>query len=213
MIRLGNSLFVGDNGGTTGTTAFTCTGPNRILLVGVQNFQNTGTTDRTTGVTYAGVALTLITNVQVPTLTGYWNSFWYLANPASGTNNVVVTLSSNVLVFDTNIAFFNGVDPTAPINVSGTATTSAGTTLTKTLTTTVGNCMNVGNFMASGQNMTAGANTREISGTVNKKMFDSGFVINPVGNTTLTITTGSNDNMCMVMASLKPASQGVPSTI
>jgi hypothetical protein len=81
------------------TWSHTCSGSNRILVVGVNArglVSNTNTT--VTGVTYNGVALTKIRHDSVDsgdTMRGR-TELWYLIAPATGANNIVVTWTGTV---------------------------------------------------------------------------------------------------------------------
>jgi len=78
---------------TSVTFAFSTTGSNRLLLVGV--LQVATGSDVVSSVTYNGVALTRINTVTF--LNGNRrNNLYYLLAPATGSNNCVVTLSSGI---------------------------------------------------------------------------------------------------------------------
>jgi hypothetical protein len=62
---------------------------------------------------------------------------WYIINPTSGTNNVVVDYSSTPLANATVIWTCSGVDTTAPIGTPATATGS-GTAVSVTVTDSIG---------------------------------------------------------------------------
>lgn len=73
------------------TFSHTCTGSNRILIVGVST-EDTGSADKVpTGVTYNTVALTKVVSAQIgdPSVTV---SLWYLVAPATGANDIVISL-------------------------------------------------------------------------------------------------------------------------
>lgn len=79
-----------DNSGavTTLTWSHTCTGSNRILVV---MGSVTSATPRTvTGITYNAVALTAVASTSAASVYSY---MYYLLAPATGANNVVVTIS------------------------------------------------------------------------------------------------------------------------
>ena len=76
------------SGGTTSTHAHTCSGTNRALFVSVAH---SPVQEDLSGVTYAGVAMVLIDSIVNPT--GGLLKFWKLSNPASGSNNIVVTFT------------------------------------------------------------------------------------------------------------------------
>src|SRR5579859_7061633 len=79
----------------TWTHTVTASQSNLCLLVAVNCISSTGKT--TTGVTYAGVAMTKIQGF-------FYNgandelSFWVLAGPATGANTVSVTFSGSALM-------------------------------------------------------------------------------------------------------------------
>jgi hypothetical protein len=68
----------------------------------------------------------------------FYTEQWYLAAPASGTNNIVVTVSGTTTKLGIAAISFTGVDQTTPIDVSGSTTGTSGT-VTKSLTTTNAN--------------------------------------------------------------------------
>src|SRR3972149_3113909 len=69
----------------------TSTGADRILVVGV-SIRN-GSSQTVSSVTYNGVAFPPVLGGVATNGTVLRNELWYLLNPATGTNNVVVTLS------------------------------------------------------------------------------------------------------------------------
>lgn len=107
------------------TYSHTCTGSDRVLIVAITWGDTSITGASITSVTYNGVALT-----QYSTRMGGigLNEVWYLIAPATGANNIVVTVtnvvpaeapSSNIVAGSMS---FTGVDQTTPL---GTAVTAA----------------------------------------------------------------------------------------
>jgi hypothetical protein len=143
------------------TFSHTCTGSNLILFVGVTMRAPSGT-PTCSGVTYNGVSMTSLGAVDSSgTIRVY---LFYLINPATGANDVSASFSG--LQADTDCVVgassFSGVTQTDPINVSGSANNSGGTSsITKALTTTVDNCwiFNV----VGGNNMTVSVKYSETS--------------------------------------------------
>ncbi len=88
-----------------GTTAFVCSGSNRLLVIacGVGG-AGTGHVD---SVTYNGVALTKA--IEYISGHGDQESIWYLINPASGSNDVVITLSGAGSVFKAGAVSLSGM--------------------------------------------------------------------------------------------------------
>jgi len=98
---------------------------NRLLIVAVSVHIATGPPTTLTGVTYAGVSMTQVTtalysaaNPQVRTYT------FRLVNPATGTNNIVVSYASPTLAVVGGTSYF-GVNQDNPIQASNTATGSS----------------------------------------------------------------------------------------
>jgi hypothetical protein len=128
--------------GSSVTFSHTCTGSNRILIVGVAIADNS---DTVTGVTYNSVALTSIASAD--NFNGSRNvTLWYLIAPATGANNIVVTLSGTpAAFFSVGAASYTGVkqsgQPDAFGSYSGTSST---VDYTKSITTVADNCWLVG---------------------------------------------------------------------
>lgn len=94
--------------GTSITYEHTVTGSNPILMVQLYSFQ--GTQPSVTGITYNSVALTS-KGSRVADGSGYTQQ-WSLVAPATGTNNIVVSMSTSQ-VFTTS-ASYTGVNQTTP---------------------------------------------------------------------------------------------------
>lgn len=77
---------------TSSTHAHTCTGTELVLFVHVTI--NGSATNRVSGITYGGAAMTKIADgtEAVGTIS---SSVWYLYDPATGANDIVVTMTSN----------------------------------------------------------------------------------------------------------------------
>ena len=99
------------------TFAHTVSGANRLLIVGVTIRTDVGQT--VTSITYSGAALTF---VRADTFAGSVRSeLWYRIAPATGSNNVVVTLSASAKAA-TGAISLTGVDQTAPLDAQNGAT-------------------------------------------------------------------------------------------
>ena len=97
-------------------------GANRILFVQVSYRSNVR---YSTGVTYAGVAMTLLSRTSVSTVVT--NEVWYLLAPASGANNVVVTpdTAAGCKIASITYAGISQVTPfDTPVIASGTGLTA-----------------------------------------------------------------------------------------
>ena len=95
----------------------TTSGTNRLLYVGV-----TTVDDSVTGVTYNGVAMTLIDSQAASTGDSKVTTF-YLVNPTSGSNTVEVTLGGSEIANGSYAAAVSltGVDQTSPLDASNKA--------------------------------------------------------------------------------------------
>lgn len=107
---------VGASGNGAGVTSIswshTCTGADRLLLVGVAS------NAQVSGVTYNSVALTLAAEINTAA-GGLWTALWYLKGPATGANTVVVTHGSGRS--EGQSVSYTGVDQTTPIGTAGSS--------------------------------------------------------------------------------------------
>lgn len=109
-------------GGMSRTWSHPCTGSDRFLVVCIAVYTNTA---GVSGVTYAGVSMTLIGTI---TATGGCVVHMYaLKNPASGANNVVATLSGPPWYYAFAAASYTGVDQTTPYGTYASASGGSGT--------------------------------------------------------------------------------------
>jgi len=109
------------------TWAHTCTGSNLVLCVNISIYDSA---DFPTSVTYNGVALTLIGSTSNGQYTVYQ---YYLIAPATGANNIVVSVSGHVFDFVGSGVSLTGVDQTTAI---GTQAVNSGTDTTPTVNVT-----------------------------------------------------------------------------
>lgn len=105
--------------GTTLTVSHTCSGDNRILIVGA------ATSGIPTSITYAGVSMT---KLGEHTEGGQNTSLWALAAPATGANDIVMTVpfADNKILMACS---FNGSNGT-----TGTYASAGGTSTTPSVT-------------------------------------------------------------------------------
>jgi hypothetical protein len=175
------------NPGTSLTYAHTCTGSNRILLV----FAFGATSgDTITGATYGGVAMTAVSAAFQ--LTGdRMVHCWYLVNPASGANNVVVSASGSQVIGSFSMSY-TGAKQSGQPDASNTGENPGQTSFSLSVTTIADNCWTVLLTRTDGTNNTAGANTTERLDSVNGFAgFDRNADITPPGSSTLA-TSASN---------------------
>lgn len=189
------------NVGTTHTFSFTCgSGANRILFVAT--YRNAGT-DTVSGVTYNGVAMTVV-NQKV--FGGNNIYLWYLVNPASGANNVVVTTTSSLFCASCCVSY-TGASQTGVPDSSNTNSAISASGLTCSSTVVAANCWLVeaeGN--TSGGAPTAGAGSFiRITGTnIAVQIVDSNGTVS-TGSQSLIVTGDSSRDYGGVIASFAPA--------
>jgi hypothetical protein len=107
------------NGVASITFSHTCSGADRILLVGI--FHN-GPADHVQSVTYNGVPLTRLANTNVSN--AFEHELWYLVAPATGANAIVVTHNAIPADLIACAVSYTGVHQSTPF---GTAVTGSGT--------------------------------------------------------------------------------------
>lgn len=110
-----SSSKIGGNASSS-TFAHTCTGSNLVLVVGVQ----ADSAADPTGITYNSVAMTKATSILN---SGIESSIWYLASPATGANNIVVTFAAAHYHNAFGISL-TGCDTTSPVDGTNTGTGS-----------------------------------------------------------------------------------------
>jgi len=189
----------GGAGGSPLTFSHTCSGENRILFVACVD--DTGGSSLITGITYAGVAMTKIAGVQTPT--DRWVTLWYLIAPATGANNVVITLSGGMVY--AAAASYTGAKQSGVPDAYTSNTASNAPSITCTLTTIADNCWLVGSFkMVYGTTPSSGANTyQRLTADYNRGLLDSNGAQTPAGSKSMSLSK-NNQWWGMVMASFAP---------
>src|SRR5450759_1138105 len=119
---------------TTSSWSHTCTGSNRLLVVGLTVLL--ANTSDTMTVTYAGTAMALLTQIA-PLADGVtYDRIYYLVAPATGANNVVITVSAAATGLTAGSVSFTGVSPTASLGTPQSVIVANDLTSTITLTGT-----------------------------------------------------------------------------
>ena len=189
--------------GTSLTYAHTTAGSNRILFVGFA--VTTQNTDDITGVTYNGVALTIVNKIKVPTTDDRWTYLYYLVAPATGANNIVISSTSSTAK-TANAVSYTGASQTGVPDSSATNTATSGTTFSLTTTSVADNSWLVGLLRVGSTGLVAGSGTT-LRGTVSSftKMADSNAAVTPAGSNSLNFTTdGNSPRYGGVVASFAP---------
>jgi len=190
--------------GSSLTFSHTCSGSNRILFVGVGPYSAGSTI---TGVTYNGVSMTLIATSGASAVGGQHALMYYLINPTSGANNVVVSASSSIKIAAVSASYTGALQTGQPDSSATNNDPGPGNVTTLTGSTTVASsaCWTVMcGFNDNEQALSAGSgSTLRIDGTHGNAMFDSSKEV-PLGSYSMTYTGGSA-HYCLVIASFKPA--------
>ena len=140
------STGTSSTGGQTLTFSHTVAeGSKRVLIVGAAAVDGSSSNFPVTGVTYGGVAMTL---VDSRTATGVAQdvtaSLWILVNPAVGTADVVATLNSSVVGRVGIACVFYNVDSSTPQDAAATGAGSyANTSSSINISTTTPNALGV----------------------------------------------------------------------
>ena len=111
------------------TWSHTCSGSNRILMVGV-SYYDSG--DTISALTYNSVSMTVVPSSTVSN-GQYTSTLYYLVAPATGSNTVSVTFTGGVFDFKAGSISYTGGDQSAPL---GTAATATGSSTTPSVTVT-----------------------------------------------------------------------------
>ena len=179
----------------------TTTSANRILFVFVTTAQRGGTASGISSVTYGGIAMTqLAASEYQPALKSY---LYYMLNPATGTNAVVVTPVNSADYFSAGSSSFHNVMQTIPVyNTSGGRASVANGSITTPYVNDVllGFCGsdNNTNGVGAGQTIkyTAGSQTRSYVNLSTKTSAGS--------SETFSITIASTADYELILARLTP---------
>lgn len=198
-ISLDTSLDLGNTTATSLTTSYTNSG--NILFVGVVE----ATTNKMSGVTYGGVALTESSGSPIQIPGDRFVHLFRIASPLTGANNVVITLTGSDFIQGI-AASYNLSNGT--IDLGGNTTGSSIASLSKSLTTTIDNDWTIAMFAGNGGTASAGAGTtlrRAAAGFAQFALFDSNGAITPAGSTTLNVNITGTPNAAMIMNAFEPA--------
>ena len=183
--------------GTPGVTfPFETNGLYRLLIVAVGS--DNAASNNVIGVTYGGISLIKISEVR-KSGNERWISLFYLLDPPTGSNNVVVSATgSNTWA---QAAYYTGVGGfvESATNISGGAST-----YNATLTTTVS-----GSWVIGYGGNTSGTNIPGVGTTVRgnigvNNIMDANGPIDPAGITTLQLKYGSTTGWGSIIASFRP---------
>lgn len=183
----------GTNASTSATSSltisYTTSGSDRLIA---SSAVANGPSYTTTGVTYNSVALTKINERRDSA--GPIQGLWYLVNPASGTNNLIITDSGSATAG--GCISFTGAHQTNPLDASSLTTESSTTSYSCSVTTVAANCMLVcTSRTGNGSTLTGGTNTSialqpEVTYFGGGAIWYSTATVSP-GSNTLNVTSAS----------------------
>lgn len=194
--------------GTTITTTFDIGTPTNGIMVVTGN-GNTSS-DLVTGITWNGVAMTKLQAFAPDANHDRYIYLWILVNPASGSNDLVVTNSSSGPFFGGKATIYSGVAQTGQPDNSGTATAGTGTSFAMSLTVNTTDSWIVAH--ASGSSnlaLSAGTDTTLRSAVTSPAIGDSNAGL-ATGSRTLNFTS-SSQNFSGVILSIAPLAAVVAS--
>lgn len=185
----------------------TTTSSNRVLVVATSTESDTSghTAQTVSGITYNSVALT---KVRSDYITDNGTELWYLVNPATGANNVVITMTGTVDGLFGAALTFSGVDQTNPID-NNAGTTTTGLSISQSITTNVADAMivNIMQHYNSSAVLTPDADQTQRFNTPttgDNNQAGGTRLVTTAGSYTTTWTTDINDGMTLSIVSLKP---------
>lgn len=204
-VAIANSLgYAYSAGGATSyTRSFAISGSDRYLLVSLLDVAG----DTVTGVTYNGVAMTQLGKVAAATTR--YTYMYGLANPTTGTNDIVATRSSGTSVFGFGAINLSGASQTtSPVDASATnnvtsATPSIDLTTVADNAAVIVGASTLNNPLAASTNLTGVVGDASFSISVMAR--SATFPFTPAGAQTYTMTCTSG-NTGLIAVSIAPAS-------
>lgn len=188
-------------GVTSLTRSFAISGSDRYLVVGILDVSG----DNATSCTYAGVAMTQLAKINA--VTSRYVYVYGLANPTTGTNDIIYTRGSTTSVCGFGAVNLTGAtQTTSPVDASNTAN-STSTSTSVSLTTVLDNTAVIV-FSSGGANLAGSTNLTEIaidsSFDVSVLCRSTTFPKTPAGAQTYTITNTDGDNNGVIAVSIAP---------
>lgn len=185
---------------TTATLTFshTTSGTNLILWVGIYSSVDT---DIITGVTYSGTAMARA--LSVPQTGNARIYLYYLASPASGANNVVVSQSSSATI-QAVACSYSGAKQSGIPDASNTAQDIVGSNATVSVTTVANSDWLVGVCWTNRTNSNGSGTIIRGGLTSQFSMFDSNGPESPAGSYSQNVTMSSSSTFSIGVAAFAP---------
>jgi hypothetical protein len=192
----------GNASATSLTYSHTVTGSDVILFVGVTGDY---TSDGVTGVTYNGVAMTLLDKNNGLSNLARWTYLWVLMAPATGAHNVVVSASGSQFIASLAVSY-TGTKQTGQPDAHVFDRTAGGT-LTSNITTVADNSLIIAYLHDDGGNGNpgSGATKRVEDAAFNglNVFIEKNAATTPAGATSIDWTSAGVANAAL--ASIAPA--------
>jgi hypothetical protein len=208
-IAFDNAADLGSVTATSLTTAYACSGSNRILWVAVAG---DGTSDLISGVTYDGVAMSLVQKRAPGDSNNKWLYLFVLMAPSSGSSNVVISASGSSTI-EAVAASYTGVGQVGqPDNSNQSQSPGLQQTYGSSITPVANGCWVVlgWNAYAFGNPPIAGSSTSLRAATAGNGLcaiFDSNGGVSPAAPRTLesTYVSAFNRTHMHILATMSPA--------
>lgn len=197
-IALGNVTDGAQATGATYTLSHNSNGD--ILWVGLFG----DTSDTLTSITYNGVAMTLVQKLGV----GFgdrWIYLYYLLNPASGANNLVINFSGSTAAKAICVSY-TGAKQSGQPDASNSWNDAFVASISHSVTTTADNCWMIFIAKTNGAGTpSAGTGSTSRGGSNSFALFDSNGPITPAGAYSMDCSVGGSAVWASAMASFAPA--------
>lgn len=186
--------------GSQGTTSWSHNSNGDYLFVAVNDTANT-----VTDVTFNGVSMNFISNVNFPTL-GRAMSLWGLANPAAGSNTIAITGGANQ---NAAAVSMSGVAQSSSFSGVNSGQAVGTTPISSSFSTSVNNAFAIGmvlavNFDSLGD--TLSDVVRDINSDPNSRLIVSSIPVTPVGTFSYSVNMTGSNNGFTLMTSINPPS-------
>jgi len=194
-------------------------GSNRMLVVAITGDYVVGN-DKITGVTYGGTTMTQGDKhyfADGGSGNASWMYWYYLMNPTSGANNVVISASGSQTIIAC-AADYTGVKQTGnPVTLANNHSVSGGNPLTSSITTTVVNSWVILTEWGYSGGTAPLAGTGDVRRVYDTSfgacgMFDSNTALASPGSFSMTTSySGSVPQMAHLLAEIQPDTGGAAS--
>jgi RHS repeat-associated protein len=196
------NITIGLVGTTTKTWTHTVSGPNPIIVLSADIFQDVGGIGTIASATWGGDSFTHASSTETGTK---WAEMWYLVASTTGSRTISVTVNGNTRALKFNAASFKNVARTSPLDVIASSNGSSGNPSVSLTTLTSGDVV----IATLDRHTTADATTSatalykdEVQSTLGAASYQ---LATTTGLYTDTYTGTTTQNWAMIMAAFKAA--------